>query len=141
MSASDPELARLVSRWVEKAERDLRLAELALAQAEPCPFDLVCYHAQQCAEKYLKSYLVARQVEFPYTHDLRVLTGMIEGELGTGPFCRQAGALTVYESRTRYPYDAPDPDRAEALRALELAREVRQAVISLLCGEGFNVAG
>jgi HEPN domain-containing protein len=140
MNASDPEIVRLVRLWVEKAEKDLCLAQLALEEADPCPFDLVCYHAQQCAEKYLKSYLVSRQVEFPYSHDLRLFSGLIEKVTGGGPFCRQASALTVYESRTRYPFDAPDPDRTEAERCMELARDVKRAVTDLFRRDGFPIA-
>ena len=139
MSASDPELVQLVDLWIEKAEEDLALAILALEKADPCPFDLVCYHAQQCAEKCLKSYLVARQVEFPWTHDLRVLTSAIEKITGIASFCRDAGVLTVYASRIRYPYESPKSDRAEAERAANVAREVKKVVIALLRCEGFDV--
>ncbi|MBM3335366.1 HEPN domain-containing protein [Candidatus Sumerlaeota bacterium] len=139
MSASDPELVRLVGLWTAKAQADLCLAELALELADPCPFDLVCYHAQQCAEKYVKSYLVSRQIDFPYSHDLRFLTGMIEKIIGA-PFCRETSALSVHASRTRYPFEAPDPDRAEAERCVDLSREVKQAVLALLQNDGFPIA-
>lgn len=138
MNVRDPDLFRLVQAWLKKAENDLNLSNLALDKAEPCPFDLVCYHAQQCAEKYLKAYLVARQIEFPYTHDLRLLTDIIEGNTPTGPFCREAGDLTEYASRVRYPYERQDPNRREAERALSIAREVKEAVLELLRQEGFE---
>lgn len=44
--------------WIKKAEGDLKTAEHALTLKERCPFDTVCFHAQQCAEKYLKALLV-----------------------------------------------------------------------------------
>ena len=34
---------------------------------------MACYHAQQCAEKYLKGYLVAHNVLFRLVHDLDYL--------------------------------------------------------------------
>ena len=49
-----PERLRNVRQWVAKAENDLRNAEHTLTLQEECPFDTVCFHAQQCAEKYLK---------------------------------------------------------------------------------------
>ncbi|MBM3322493.1 HEPN domain-containing protein [candidate division WOR-3 bacterium] len=52
--------AAMVRRWVQKAEEDLVLAEHGLTMTENCPYDLICYHAQQCAEKYLKA-LLTRQ--------------------------------------------------------------------------------
>jgi HEPN domain-containing protein len=68
-----PELTRLVRLWVEKAEHDLRNATHTLTLEEDCPFDTVCFHAQQCVEKYLKALLTLRQIEFSKTHDLTEL--------------------------------------------------------------------
>ncbi len=45
--------------WAEKAEEDFKLAQSALRHRRP----LVAgarFHAQQCAEKYLKALLVSR---------------------------------------------------------------------------------
>ena len=52
----------IVNQWVEKAEHDLRNAEHTLTLQEDCPFDTVCYHAQQCAEKYLKAFLISKSL-------------------------------------------------------------------------------
>lgn len=55
-----------VRQWVEKADHDLRNADHTLTlHDEECPFDTVCFHAQQCAEKYLKGWLVYSNVDFP----------------------------------------------------------------------------
>ena len=34
------------------------------------PTDIICFHAQQCVEKYLKSILVLHQIPVPKTHDI-----------------------------------------------------------------------
>ena len=39
--------------WFEKADQDLELARRALGPGKPLP-EMACYHAQQCAEKYLR---------------------------------------------------------------------------------------
>jgi HEPN domain-containing protein len=52
---SDDKLV-LVKAWFKKAENDLINAEHTMTMAEP-PTDTVCFHAQQCAEKYLKGFL------------------------------------------------------------------------------------
>jgi HEPN domain-containing protein len=51
---SDPEdaLATTVRQWVEKAENDLTAATHAIKLRDKCPTDTVCFHAQQCIEKY-----------------------------------------------------------------------------------------
>ena len=59
MSAS-PEVAQVVRQWVERAEEDLVNAEHTLTLEENCPVGTVCFHAQQCAEKYLKALLIIR---------------------------------------------------------------------------------
>lgn len=38
--------------WVSRAENDNRLAHMALHAEPPIP-EGACFHAQQCAEKYL----------------------------------------------------------------------------------------
>lgn len=53
-----PESHAAIRGWVAKAEHDLRNAEYVLTLTEACPTDTVCFHSQQCAEKYLKALLV-----------------------------------------------------------------------------------
>jgi HEPN domain-containing protein len=68
-----PELLKEVARWTEKAEHDFLAAEHAMELAQEGLTDTVCFHCQQCAEKYLKALLLYRAVVFPRTHDLRLL--------------------------------------------------------------------
>lgn len=62
--------------WVRKAENDLRNIELVLP-AEDAPFDTVCFHAQQAAEKYLKALLTVHGRPFGKTHDLFQLLSLL----------------------------------------------------------------
>ena len=55
--------------WFEKADQDLELARRALGPGKPLP-GMACYHAQQCAEKYLKGYLIAHSVPFGRTGNI-----------------------------------------------------------------------
>ena len=62
-----------VAEWVEKAEEDYDGALVLMRQhTRPLP-NLVCFHAQQCAEKYIKAALVNHKTSFPNTHDLITL--------------------------------------------------------------------
>jgi len=56
----------LVSKWILKAEQDFRIIkhETSLKEDEMVR-DMVCFHCQQMAEKYLKAYLIERETEFP----------------------------------------------------------------------------
>ncbi len=55
--------------WVEKAEGDYRTAQRE-SVARPPNYDAAAFHAQQCAEKYLKALLAEADVAFTKTHDL-----------------------------------------------------------------------
>lgn len=61
------EIAR---EWVEKAENDYDAAELTLHGREAPIVDAVCFHSQQCAEKYLKAFLQDQLVRFERRHEL-----------------------------------------------------------------------
>jgi HEPN domain-containing protein len=59
--------------WVTKAEGDFRTMEReARVKVEP-NYDDVCFHAQQCAEKYLKARLCEAGLPIPKIHDLVAL--------------------------------------------------------------------
>ena len=60
------EIAR---QWLAKAGNDLLNADNNL-NSEKVPYDTVCFHCQQAAEKILKAYLVGNGREFPFSHDL-----------------------------------------------------------------------
>jgi HEPN domain-containing protein len=64
------DVIEVVGEWVAKAENDLTNASRALVPAEGCPTDTVCFHAQQCIEKYLKALLASFEIAFPRTHDV-----------------------------------------------------------------------
>lgn len=70
MSESRSEIIRKTKEWLVHADEDLRLAKHGLKLKSSCPYKLIAYHAQQCAEKCLKAYLVFRNIDFPYTHNI-----------------------------------------------------------------------
>jgi HEPN domain-containing protein len=61
------------AEWVAKAEGDFATAVLLMRKRKDRKQvrDAICYHCQQCAEKYLKGRLVEAGVTFPHTHDLK----------------------------------------------------------------------
>ena len=52
--SEEMEIAR---QWLIKGRNDLLNADNNL-RSEEVPFDTVCFHCQQAAEKFLKAYLV-----------------------------------------------------------------------------------
>src|SRR5438045_5215990 len=65
------------AEWVEKAEGDWHTAGRELRATEFPNYDAVCFHAQQCAEKYLKALLTERDVRFPKMHHLPTLLDLL----------------------------------------------------------------
>jgi HEPN domain-containing protein len=80
MGFNQSEVTKKVGQWLDYAEEDFRLAQYALTLSSGCPYRLIAYHAQQCAEKYLKAYLVYHMVDFPYTHDMQNLLELCAGK-------------------------------------------------------------
>jgi len=136
MTAPRDQVLAKVREWLTFAAEDLRLAEHALTIAEPCPYRLIGYHAQQCAEKHLKAYLVHHGVDFPYTHNIAVLLELCREHAAWPAELDDIEQLTHYAISTRYPGEDRSVDRAAALAALDLARRCRQAVRAQLEVEG-----
>jgi HEPN domain-containing protein len=67
----------LVRAWIDKAEEDYRCFQHTLKMADDCPFDTVCFHSQQCVEKYLKARLVSLGIDFPKIHDIAAIIKLL----------------------------------------------------------------
>lgn len=59
----------VVNEWLAKADDDFRFAEANLLDGSEF-YAQLCFHFQQAAEKYLKSYIIARNLNFDRVHDL-----------------------------------------------------------------------
>ena len=131
MSVS-PENLQVVHQWIEKAEHDLKNAEHTLTLEEDCPFDTICFHAQQCTEKYLKALLVSQSLDFPKTHDLRVLIQLVLSRLSLTLDMAELLKLNRYSIESRYPGDWDPIARSEAEEAVSIAQRVRGTVRNFL---------
>jgi HEPN domain-containing protein len=125
-----PEPERVIEvagEWVIKAEHDLTTAVHTLKLGADCPTDTVCFHAQQCVEKYLKALLVVAGMDFPKTHDTEALLALLPIKARPMIAYDDQARLTLYAIASRYP-GAPDISYAEARAAVALARQVRAEV-------------
>lgn len=84
MLGLDDEVLAVASQWVEKAENDLINATHTVKLKTDCPTDTVCFHAQQCVEKYLKVLLVLNGIEFARTHQISVLLRLCQPRCAPG---------------------------------------------------------
>ena len=115
------------AEWAAKAEGDYCTSRRELAVQESPNYDAVAFHAQQCAEKYLKARLIEADVAFPKTHDFsKVLDLVVQLEPAWENLRPQLEALTDLGVEVRYPSAFADDEDASG--ALETAHQVRQLV-------------
>jgi HEPN domain-containing protein len=67
----------ITREWVDKAVGDFATAERESQVKNDPSYDAVCFHAQQCAEKYLKARLQEANIFFGKTHDLSTLLDLL----------------------------------------------------------------
>jgi len=115
---------RLARDWLAKAATDLLVCERLLLEGAEFS-EAVAFHAQQAAEKSLKALLVARQVEFPKTHDIERLLELVAH--GDGPLAEalaDAPELTPYGVEYRYPGEYAPVSAETANACVSFARKV-----------------
>ncbi len=114
----------LARQWLAKAKNDLLNADNNL-RSEIIPYDTVCFHSQQAAEKLLKAYLVARGVQPPLTHDLLLLLEEILRYDADAETLRDDLALLMpYAVGARYPDEFFTPTPEDAREARQAAQHV-----------------
>ena len=124
---------KMVDEWVAKAEADYQGAvALNRRRREPLP-DLVCYHAQQSAEKYMKAYLTLQGATPPTVHNLAALLGLCQShDPALGVLVADARILNPYGVLIRYPgLSATKVDAAAALSAVRRVRRVVRRSLGL----------
>ena len=119
-------MKQITSEWVEKAEGDYAtLDREARARSNP-NYDAICFHAQQCAEKYLKAHLAEAGIEFAKIHDL---VALLEQALDVEPmwevYRENLAFLSDFAVSSRYPGESAD--RESAMEARRRCRAFRKA--------------
>jgi HEPN domain-containing protein len=117
--------------WVEKAETDYKAAiDLGRRRKDPLP-EAVCFHCQQCAEKYLKAFLIWHGVPFPKVHDLIALKTLCAEKEGSFELIHDLlESLVGYDVAIRYPGEAATLE--DAREAIAVVKQVRQFIRSRL---------
>ena len=121
----DAVIVRVVRMWVDRAERDWQAVE-QLRATQPVLAEIVCFHAQQCAEKYLKALLVARQIPFSKIHELDRLLELMPPAIDLGISSRDVAVLAPCAVDARYPSDSM-PESVDLQAAIDVAGKVRGA--------------
>ena len=94
----------ITQEWVAKAEGDFATAKREVQVQRSPNHDAVCFHSQQCIEKYLKACLQEASIAFGKTHDLtNLLNLLLPLEPSWATLQPRLDALTTYAVEFRYP--------------------------------------
>lgn len=116
----------LTVEWIEKAEEDYNSAKWL--QESPNPVhNSICFHVQQCIEKYLKAWLQEENIPFSKTHNLEELLNLI---VPTQPLWNAWQAdlkiISTYAVESRYLGDSATDE--DTKHAIQICDEVRQTI-------------
>lgn len=120
----------IVREWLEKADEDFRFAETNLRAGNEF-YAQICFHFQQAAEKYLKAFIIGKDLAFDKVHDLvHLLKTCATFESAFATLKEDCITLNTAYIETRYPVHWPtrytkDTADQSHTAALNIARMVR----------------
>jgi HEPN domain-containing protein len=121
------------AEWVEKAEGDFATMRREYRARKNPNYDAICFHGQQCAEKYLKARLTEADIRFGKVHDLvalldRVLAVQPDWEV----FREDLAYLSDFAVSFRYPGESADKESAvEAVKRCRFFRKIARSSLGL----------
>ena len=116
----------IAAEWISKAEGDFAILERECRARKNPSDDGACFHAQQCAEKYLKARLCEAGISFSKIHDLvALLEQILNAEPAWERFREDLAFLSDFAVTFRYPGESAD--RESALDARRRCRRFRCA--------------
>ncbi len=128
-----------VKNWIKRAENDLKIGKDEFLTESPVT-DMICFHMQQCVEKYLKAFLIFNGEEITKTHDIGAIINQcikIDPEFSF-LFEINADMLTRYAVEIRYGESFYYPSLSETKEAIEIAEKVKEFVLKKLKEKGFK---
>lgn len=119
----------IIREWLSKAEEDFEFAFMNLEEGKGY-FPQICFHFHQAAEKYLKAFTIAHELEFRKIHDLPLLLNICKSK---DPSLEELEAdcefLNAFYIDTRYPVHWPTHfSQEETQKALQSAKHIRSLV-------------
>lgn len=117
--------------WLAKAANDMLNIENNLS-ADSVPWDTVCFHAQQAAEKTLKAFLSYHAHPVTRTHDLvALLAQAVEIHPPLKLLRTACQRLNYYAITSRYPDDLFEPEEEEGREMVTISQEIQAAFTTL----------
>lgn len=120
-------MKQTTSEWIHKAEEDWAVAQRSARARNHPSHDAAVFHAQQCAEKYLKARLEEASLAFARTHDLLILHQVV---LPLEPTWQvlQSHLAFLNPFAVAYRYPGISATKTDAKDALTHCKEVRRVI-------------
>lgn len=127
---ADPSIVR---EWLSKADEDFNFAKINLEEDNKF-YSQICFHFQQAAEKYLKTYIAAYDLEFEKIHNLIALLKICgKKDASLLSLMEQCELLNTAYIDTRYPVHWPtDYSKEKTQKMQEAAGKIAQTVKEIL---------
>ena len=122
------------AEWVRCAEEDFTGANVLFkARQRTSTNNLICFHSQQCVEKYLKARLAEAGLVVPKIHNLmNLLNQSVAVEPLWSSYLQSFSALNIYAVHFRYPgHVAARQDARFALKTCRAFRKEARLALGL----------
>mgnify|MGYP001559614973 CR=1 FL=1 len=132
---SNEETTKYAADWFARGNDDLKTIE-ALLKNNGIP-NIVCFHAQQAAEKYLKGFLANHEKYTRKIHDLEALVVACRDIFSAFEELRETGQfLNQFYIESRYPDDYVEFTADDARKSFEAALHIKEFVLQKLDSSG-----
>ena len=123
----------ITAEWVAKAEGDFAIMERECRARKNPNYDGICFHAQQCAGKYLKARLCEADIPFSKIHDLvALLERVFVAEPAWETFREDLAYLSDFAVAFRCPGESADKESAlDAQSRCQLFRNAARNALGL----------
>ncbi|MDO8618383.1 MAG: HEPN domain-containing protein [Candidatus Daviesbacteria bacterium] len=116
--------SKIVEGWINKANEDLLYAKASVDEKLEF-YAQICFHLHQAAEKFLKSYIVAKELNFQKIHDLtRLLQICAKDDTDFNSLNDLVIELNPYYIEARYPEFIISVDKSQTEKALKTAEQI-----------------
>ena len=120
-----------VEKWIRIAAGDLKVAKKLFVPYDETEGSFICFHLQQCCEKYIKAFLIYKDSEVEKIHNLFYLqqkAKQFNNELEKFDFKN----LNDFAVQFRYPGEDILPDKEEIKYYIDLCENLQKFDLTLL---------